>query len=74
MITDSDTELNSQLIVMTCSRRHQKLVTFYIYILPVTEQVLVYWSDCPLSPGCNAVLFDSTAKRNSRTQKQWIET
>lgn len=35
---------------------------------------LVYWWDCPLSPGSNAELFCNGAKRNSRTQKQWIQT
>lgn len=38
------------------------------------RDVLVYWSDCTLSPSCKAVLFYSTAKRYSRTQKQWIQT
>lgn len=75
MISDNDTESNSQLIVMTCSRSHQEagdFLTFTFY--QVLVEVLVYWWDCPLSPGRNVVLSYRTAKRNSGTQKRRIET
>ena len=65
--------LNSQLVAMTCSRRHPKagdFCTFTFNQSPWGPGLLV--CDCPLGPGRKTQSCQySTAKRSSWTEKRW---